>query len=101
VCWIFSAFEAEEQFVIVISLFLDRGLVSVVLYFDTSDWESSCVMVAVSYILIQVSAKVAVSAAKRYYFGFCMRVLQMHVLPSALLVLCNGCAIHSIGILCS
>ncbi|PVH39585.1 hypothetical protein PAHAL_5G539700 [Panicum hallii] len=59
VCSIFSASEAEELLVIVISLFLDRGLEglliilgdclnSLVLYFDTSEWESSCVMVAES-----------------------------------------------------
>ncbi|KAG2594560.1 hypothetical protein PVAP13_5KG003025 [Panicum virgatum] len=59
VCSIFSASEAEELLVIVISLFLDHGreelliilgdcLNSLVLYFDTSEWESSCVMVAES-----------------------------------------------------
>ncbi|KAL6645185.1 hypothetical protein ACP70R_016793 [Stipagrostis hirtigluma subsp. patula] len=56
---IFSPSEAEELLVIVISLFLDRGLEglllilgeclnSLVLYFNTSEWESSCVMVAES-----------------------------------------------------
>jgi len=59
VCSIFSASEAEELLIIVISLLLDRGLEglliilgdclnSLVLYFDTSEWESSCVMVAES-----------------------------------------------------
>ena len=59
VCSIFSASEAAELLVIVISLFLDHGreglliilgdcLNSLVLYFDTSEWESSCVMVAQS-----------------------------------------------------
>ncbi|XP_066313501.1 uncharacterized protein [Miscanthus floridulus] len=56
---IFSPSEAEELLVIVISLFLDRrleGLLlvlgeclnSLILYFDTSEWETSCVMVAES-----------------------------------------------------
>ncbi|RLN39272.1 uncharacterized protein C2845_PM01G47690 [Panicum miliaceum] len=56
---IFSPSEAEELLVIVISLLLDRGLEglllifgdclnSLVLYFNTSEWESSCVMVAES-----------------------------------------------------
>ena len=59
VCSIFSASEAEELLIIVISLLLDRGLEglliilgdclnSLALYFDTSEWESSCVMVAES-----------------------------------------------------
>ncbi|XP_039784902.1 uncharacterized protein LOC120651485 [Panicum virgatum] len=59
VCSIFSPSEAEELLVIVISLLLDRGLEglllilgdclnSLVLYFNTSEWESSCVMVAES-----------------------------------------------------
>ncbi|CAN6294087.1 unnamed protein product [Urochloa humidicola] len=56
---IFTPSEAEELLHIVISLFLDRrleGLLlilggclnSLVLYFNTSEWESSCVMVAES-----------------------------------------------------
>ncbi|CAL4924091.1 unnamed protein product [Urochloa decumbens] len=56
---IFSPSEAEEFLVIVISLLLDRGLEglllvlgdclnSLVLYFNTSEWESSCVMVTES-----------------------------------------------------
>ncbi|KAF8649521.1 hypothetical protein HU200_064276 [Digitaria exilis] len=56
---IFSPSEAEELLVIVISLFLDRGLEglmlvlgdclnSLVLYFNTREWESNCVMVAES-----------------------------------------------------
>ncbi|OEL16369.1 hypothetical protein BAE44_0022609 [Dichanthelium oligosanthes] len=56
---IFSPSEAEEFLVIVISLFLDRGLEglllilgdclnSLVLYFNANEWESSCVMVAES-----------------------------------------------------
>ncbi|EER99984.1 hypothetical protein BDA96_03G001500 [Sorghum bicolor] len=59
VCSIFSPSEAEELLVIVIFLFLDRrleGLLlvlgdclnSLILYFDTSEWETSCVMVAES-----------------------------------------------------
>jgi hypothetical protein len=59
VCSIFSPSESEELLVIVISLLLDRGLEglllilgdclnSLVLYFNTSEWESSCVMVAES-----------------------------------------------------
>ncbi|CAN6288625.1 unnamed protein product [Urochloa humidicola] len=59
VCSIFTPSEAEELLVIVISLFLDRGLEgllpilgdclnSLVLYFNRSEWESSCVMVAES-----------------------------------------------------
>lgn len=54
---IFSSSEAEDLLVIVISLFLDRqleGLLlilgdcldSLVLYFNTSEWENSCLMVA-------------------------------------------------------
>jgi len=56
---IFSTSEAEDLLVIVISLFLDRqleGLLlilgdclnSLVLYFNPSEWESSCLMVAES-----------------------------------------------------
>ncbi|CAO2199764.1 unnamed protein product [Urochloa humidicola] len=56
---IFSPSEAEELLVIVISLILDRGLEglllilgdclnSLILYFNSSEWESSCVMVAES-----------------------------------------------------
>ncbi|KAL6850149.1 hypothetical protein ACP4OV_020776 [Aristida adscensionis] len=56
---IFSTSEAEELLFIVISLYLDRGLEglllilgdcvnSLVLYFNTSEWESSCVRVAES-----------------------------------------------------
>ncbi|CAO2161753.1 unnamed protein product [Urochloa humidicola] len=56
---IFSPSEAEELLVIVISLVLDRGLEglllilgdclnSLILYFSSSEWESSCVMVAES-----------------------------------------------------
>jgi hypothetical protein len=56
---IFSPSEAEDLLGIVISLFLDRqleGLLlilgdclnSLVLYFSTSEWESSCLMVAES-----------------------------------------------------
>ncbi|CAL4932544.1 unnamed protein product [Urochloa decumbens] len=59
VCCIFSPSEAEELLVIVISLLLDRGLEglllimgeclnSLVSYFNTREWESSCVMVAES-----------------------------------------------------
>uniref|UniRef100_A0A0D9Y5X3 Coiled-coil SMC6 And NSE5 INteracting (CANIN) domain-containing protein n=1 Tax=Oryza glumipatula TaxID=40148 RepID=A0A0D9Y5X3_9ORYZ len=56
---IFSSSEAEELLVIVISLFLDRqleGLLlilgdclsSLILYFNSSEWESSCLIVAQS-----------------------------------------------------
>jgi hypothetical protein len=56
---IFSPSEAEELLAIAISLFLDRrleGLLlvlgdclnSLILYFNTSEWETSCVMVAES-----------------------------------------------------
>ena len=54
---VFSPSEVEDLLVIVISLFLERqleGLLlilgdclnSLVLYFDTSEWDSSCLMVA-------------------------------------------------------
>ncbi|WVZ72594.1 hypothetical protein U9M48_021027 [Paspalum notatum var. saurae] len=56
---IFSPSEAEDLLVIVLSLFLDRGLEgllltlgdclnSLILYFNTNEWESSCVTVAES-----------------------------------------------------
>ncbi|KAJ1282252.1 hypothetical protein BS78_03G037600 [Paspalum vaginatum] len=56
---IFSPSEAEDLLAIVLSLFLDRGLEgllltlgdclnSLILYFNTNEWESSCVTVAES-----------------------------------------------------